>query len=76
VKKRFYSFHFSGEDADFLGCVTDHLPDNRLITVPMYAKFCSAICYIKDVEKRKEVHHCPHNGHKHEKVDPNLQRLF
>ena len=43
------------EDGEFLGCVTDTLPDKRNITVPMYAKLCSAICYIRDEDTRKQV---------------------
>ena len=43
------------EDGAFLGCVTDNLPDNRQISVPMFAKLCSAICYIREEDKRKQV---------------------
>ena len=68
--------HHRTEDAQFLGCVTDNLANGNKITIPVYANFCSGICYEKNDEKAlARLHRCPHSGDKHD-VDPVVQRLF
>ncbi|TRY63496.1 hypothetical protein TCAL_04305 [Tigriopus californicus] len=70
-----YNNCIRGEDGLHLGCITDVLPTKVTITIPVYANFCSAYCYEKDLTMVNKLEHCPHAGNKHE-VDPNLFSLF
>eukprot|EP00096_Caligus_rogercresseyi_P005169 TRINITY_DN2015_c0_g1_i1.p1 TRINITY_DN2015_c0_g1~~TRINITY_DN2015_c0_g1_i1.p1 ORF type:complete len:146 (+),score=14.14 TRINITY_DN2015_c0_g1_i1:195-632(+) len=64
------------QDASIVACLTDILPNDTNITIPVFSNLCSARCYLRDKPKTiRRIHPCPYNGEK-QNVDPNTQRLF
>lgn len=58
-----------------MGCETQHLPSGGKIVFPVFAKYCSKICYHDgDEEKMEQVHYCPANGTRNDEVDQALQK--
>ena len=63
----------ASDDGDLHGCVTDTLANGSQLTVPVYASFCSGMCYEKDPDTLDKLERCPFRGQKHE-ISPELQR--
>nr|XP_040565145.1 uncharacterized protein LOC121115055 [Lepeophtheirus salmonis]XP_040565146.1 uncharacterized protein LOC121115055 [Lepeophtheirus salmonis] len=70
-------YHCEGtNNSGVVACLTDILPNDTNITIPVFANICSAQCYLKDDPKTfQRIHPCPYSGFK-QNVDPNTQRLF
>ena len=57
---------FSGKAGKEMGCIDI----GRGITIPIFAKFCSRLCYYEGDEARQnEMIYCPHEGKKADEVD-------
>jgi len=57
-----YSHCSQSEDGQHVGCVRDRLADGSILTVPMYATMCSAMCYEPDEKSLSKIVRCPHPG--------------
>lgn len=67
---------FSSEDGQYIGCVTDVLPNHSTLTIPVYANYCSAVCYEKNNEVAlARLERCPYAANK-QPLTPGVQRLF
>jgi len=65
LKKKFNGC-YSGSQGKEMGCIDI----GRGITIPVFAKFCSKICYYDgDEAKQSEIIYCPHKGKKADEVD-------
>jgi len=65
LKKKFNGC-YSGKAGKEMGC----LDIGRGITIPVFAKFCSRLCYYDgDEAKQNEIIYCPHEGKKADAVD-------
>ena len=54
-----------------MGCIDI----GRGIQIPVFAKYCSKLCYYDGDETRQsEIIYCPHNGSRHDEVDRIVQR--
>ena len=62
---------FSGKAGKEMGCIDI----GRGIQIPIFAKYCSKLCYYDGNEARQaEIIYCPHNGSRHDEVDRAFQR--
>ncbi len=56
--------------------MTDILPNQTNLTVPVYANYCSGICYEKGDQAALDIlERCPYGGDQHD-IPPGIQRFF
>jgi len=61
--KRTYTDCIQGEDAPYLGCVKDLLPDGTYLTVPQLAEYCSKDCYLHNKPAQlNRIIRCPYKS--------------
>ena len=59
-----YSHCAQSEDGQHVGCIQDKLGDGSIITIPVYATMCSAMCYEPDEGSLKKIVRCPYPGYR------------
>lgn len=69
-----YSHCAQSEDGQHVGCIQDRLGDGSVITIPVYATMCSAMCYEPDETSLRKIVRCPHPGYRQHAAS--LQNLF
>lgn len=71
--RNLYTHCLQSEEGQHVGCVTDKMPDGTLLTLPIYASVCSAMCY-EPPQGLARVKKCPYPGEREQ--SPDLTQLF
>ena len=54
-----YAHCLQSAEGQHVGCLTENINDKDLITLPVYATKCSAMCYESDPKNLEKIHPCP-----------------